>query len=339
VGLLFSFTLDSYGSNLSHELASLTYIGTNEDKMEKRQFGKTDMLVSALGVGSYNTMNGSTVEEVRRLLDQALDAGVNVIDTAECYGLSEELIGQAVGHRRRDYYLFTKCGHAAGLSLPDWSSHLLEKSIERSLQRLRTDYLDLVQLHSCSQELLRRGEVIEALQRAREAGKTRYIGYSGDRRAALNAVKSGAFDALQTSVNIADQEAIELTLPHARVRRMGIIAKRSLANMAWKAQQKPADSSTIQTYAKRLATLKYDFLTGDLEEEVSTALRFTLSIPGVDIALVGSANLEHWQHNATMMAAGPLPQAQFEAICRRWRALTWWRRGLPGGRLGWRGWV
>ncbi len=125
---------------------------------------------------------GTTVTEVDRLLGQALDAGINVIDTAECYGQGEELIGQAVGHRRSEYYLFTKCGHASGFDLPDWSPRLLEQSIERSLQRLKTDHLDLIQLHSCSEDTLRQGEVIEVLQQARAAGKTRYIGYSGDRR-------------------------------------------------------------------------------------------------------------------------------------------------------------
>lgn len=309
--------------------------------MEKRLFGKTDMQVSMLGFGSYKMsgkQGGSTVEEVDRLPGWVLDAGVNVIDTAECYRQGEELIGRAVGHRRGDFYLFTKCGHAAGLDQPDWSPHLLEQSIERSLRRLRTDHLDLVQLHSCSRELLRRGEVIEVLQRARDVGKTRYIGYSGDWRAALYAVMCGAFDVLQTSVNIADQESIELTLPKARARQMGIVAKHSLADTAWKSLQDPADSA-VSIYSKRLTALNYDFLTGDLDAAASIALRFTLSVPGVDIALVGSTNPEHWRHNAALLAAGPLPQAQFEAIRAHWRKVTWWRQRLPSRRIGWHGWV
>jgi aryl-alcohol dehydrogenase-like predicted oxidoreductase len=309
--------------------------------MEKRPFGKTDMRVSMLGFGSYKMSGkpgGSTVEEVDRLLGWVLDAGVNVIDTAECYGQSEELIGRALGQRREDFYLFTKCGHAAGLDQPDWSPRLLEQSIERSLHHLRTDHLELVQLHSCSRELLRRGDVIEVLRRARDAGKTRYIGYSGDWRDAQYAVTCGAFDALQTSVNIADQESIELILPQANARQMGIIAKRSLANTAWKSEQDPADAA-ISIYNKRLTTLDYDFLKGDLDAAASIALRFTLSVPGVDIALVGSTNHEHWRHNAALLAVGSIPQAQFEAIRRRWRKFTRWRQSLPSRRLGWHGWV
>jgi len=96
--------------------------------LEQRSFGKTNMQVSLLGYGSYKMsekIGGTTVGEVSRLLGQALDAGINVIDTAECYGRGEDLIGQAVGHRRNEYYLFTKCGHASGLALPDWSPNCL----------------------------------------------------------------------------------------------------------------------------------------------------------------------------------------------------------------------
>ncbi len=311
--------------------------------MEKRLLGKTDMRVSVVGFGSYKMSRkpgGSSIKEVERLLGSVVDAGVNVIDTAECYEDSEELLGRVLGHRRADLYLFTKCGHAAGLDLPDWSPRLLERSLVRSLQRLRTDHLDLLQLHSCSRQLLQQGEVIEILQRARDAGKTRYIGYSGDWRDALFAVQCGAFDVLQTSVNLADQESIELALPQARARQMGVIAKRSLANTAWKSRQDPSDSA-VAIYSQRLDRLNYDFLKGSLDEAALMALRFTLSVPGVDVALIGSTSPEHWQHNTTLLAAGSgaLTQAEFEAIRGRWKRVTWWRRYVPKRRIGWHGWV
>ena len=78
--------------------------------MEKRLLGKTDMRVSVVGFGSYKMSGkpgGSTIKEVERLIGSVLDAGVNVIDTAECYGESEELIGRAIGHHRGNMYLFT----------------------------------------------------------------------------------------------------------------------------------------------------------------------------------------------------------------------------------------
>ncbi|MBI2359734.1 MAG: aldo/keto reductase [Deltaproteobacteria bacterium] len=288
--------------------------------MERRRLGKTDMEVSALGFGGSEIgYEGVSTAVVKRMLNGALDIGVNVIDTAECYINSEELIGQAVAGRRKDCYLFTKCGHPRGWGVGDWRAASILKTIERSLSRLQTGCIDLLQLHSCSEAELRKGEVVEALRRARERGLTRYIGYSGDGEAALCAVQCGAFDTLQTSVNIADQEALDLTLSLARERNMGVIAKRPLANVAWRnANRRPGDSYAYP-YWERLQKLKYDFLRLDLKESVAIALRFTLSVPGVHTAIVGTTKPERIQQNAAALAAGPLPKELFEEIRTRWR--------------------
>lgn len=287
--------------------------------MEKRQLGKTDMSVSVLGFGGAEIgYEGATAETVEKLLNSALDAGLNVVDTAECYESSEELIGSAVGHRRDHFYLFTKVGHPRGVGSEDWSTESILQSIERSLQRLKTDRLDLVQLHSCSEAVLQKGDVISALQTARDRGYTRYIGYSGDSRAAKFAVESGAFDTLQTSINIADQEAIELTVPRAAERQIGVIAKRPIGNAAWKSGHKPIDSYQ-HTYWDRLRKLDYEFIRGrPIEQSIAHALRFTLSVPGVHTAIVGTTKPERWQENAELLKAGPLSAAEFEAVRERW---------------------
>ena len=102
--------------------------------MERRRLGKTDMQVSVLGFGGSEIgYEHASRETVAKLLNSALDAGLNVIDTAECYEGSEELIGETVGNRRNDYYLFTKCGHPRGIGSEDWSIPSLLESIERSL--------------------------------------------------------------------------------------------------------------------------------------------------------------------------------------------------------------
>jgi aryl-alcohol dehydrogenase-like predicted oxidoreductase len=243
------------------------------------------------------------------------------------------LIGKALGTRRADYYLFTKCGHAGGWGRADWSTDGILKSIQRSLKRLATDYLDLVQLHSCSLETLKRGDVIAALERARERGWTRYVGYSGDGAAARYANECGRFDTLHTTVSIADQEAIDRTLPLARERRMGVIAKRPIANVAWRYTRRP--ESYYADYWQRLRTLDYPFLregargssaAGPSPSEnttaVATALRFTLSVPGVHTAIVGTTKPERWQQNAAMLGRGALPRAEFERIRARWREVA-----------------
>jgi aryl-alcohol dehydrogenase-like predicted oxidoreductase len=294
--------------------------------METRQFGKTDMKVSVLGFGGAEIgFEKAPAEVVARLLDDALDAGLNVIDTAECYLESESLIGQAVAGRRDDYYLFTKCGHPVSPSIEDWRPDSLKESIERSLKRLKTDRVDLVQLHSCSEAELRKGDVIAALIRARELGYTRYIGYSGDAQAARYAIECGAFDSLQTSLSIADQQAIDLNLPLALARQMGVIIKRPIANACWRHSQKP-ENAYIQPYWERLQKLAYEFLKGDWKESVSIALRFTLGIPGVHTMIVGTAKPGRWRENASLLEAGPLSPAQYEAIRARWRNVaeaTW----------------
>ncbi len=290
--------------------------------MERRSLGRTDMVVSALGFGGseigYDRVSERTVA---RLLGSAIDAGLNVIDTAECYGDGEELIGRALGDRRRECFLFTKCGHAQGWGAADWTAPALLASIERSLRRLRTDHVDLVQLHSCSLAELRDGEAIVALERARERGWARYIGYSGDGEAARFAVECGRFDTLQTSVSIADQEAIDVTLPRARERAMGVIAKRPLANVAWRYRRKPAESYHHEYWA-RLRRLDYPFLTEPLPSTVAIALRFTLTVPAVHTAIVGTTKPDRWQRNAELLAAGPLASGEYDAIRARWRSVA-----------------
>lgn len=287
--------------------------------MEKRAYGKTDMQVSVLGFGGAEIgFEGATPAQVEKLLNDALDSGLNVIDTAECYANSEELIGQTVASRRDDYFLFTKCGHASGFDLPNWDPKLLELSIDRSLRRLRTDYVDVIHLHTCSEETLRRGEAIEVLQRAKEKGKTRYIGYSGDHTDALYAVRTDAFDSLMTSVNVADQEAIELTLPEAAARGMGVIVKRPIANFAWRYDAKP-DNAYHQAYWQRLQKLDYEALRSKDERSVGTALRFALAVPGVHTAIVGTKNPKRWRTNSALLDEGPLPEETYRSIRERWK--------------------
>jgi len=301
--------------------------------METRALGRTGLRVSPLGLGGSELgWDAVPQADVDRLLGTALDAGLTTIDTAACYFDSEEKLGRALAGRARDgYHLFTKCGHASGLPHDDWTPALVGPSIDRSLRRLGTDHVDLVQLHSCSADVLRDGGLIAELQRARDAGKTRLIGYSGDGEDALYAVECGAFDTLQTSINLADQEPLDLTLPAACARGMGVIAKRPLANVAWRIGRPPEDDHTdavldrqgyADPYRRRLDLLAYDFLSGSLQDAVATALRFALSVEGVSTAIVGTTRPGRWERNARHLDAGPLSLETFAAIRARWREVA-----------------
>lgn len=280
------------------------------------------MRVSVLGFGGAEIgYENASDSDVDRIVGSALEAGVNVFDSAECYVDSEAKLGRALAGRRDEVLIFTKCGHAYELEGEDWDPAMLERSIDRSLRNLQTDRVDLLQLHSCSRDLLAKGDVIEVLQRARDAGKTRFIGYSGDAEDALFAVETEAFDTLQTSVNIADQQSISLTVPEALSRNMAVIAKRSIANAVWKYPERP-DNSYYHVYWDRLQELRYGFLDHDVNQAISVALRFTLSIHGVTMAIVGTKNPERWQANARLLDAGPLAPNQIAAIKDRWRQVA-----------------
>jgi aryl-alcohol dehydrogenase-like predicted oxidoreductase len=291
--------------------------------MEKRILGKTELEVSVLGFGGAEIGFDprTTQEDVNALLNAALDAGLNLIDTAAAYHSSEVMIGNAVGARRKEFVLLTKCGAVDGFTRFDWTKDGILQTIQDSLQKLKTDYLDVAQLHSCDAETLRRGEVIEGLQRAQERGYTRFIGYSGDNEDAKTAIELDVFDTLQTSVNVADQTPIDANIPLAAAKNLGVIAKRPVANAVWRNSEKPTDSY-VHTYWDRIKKLDYDFLKQPLSESIGTALRFTLSIPGVVTAIVGTTKPGRWSENAEQVKQGALSPEEFGAICNRWHEIA-----------------
>ena len=183
--------------------------------MEKRKFGNTGLAVSPLGFGGAPIGFLETERhEVTRILNTLLDGGVNLLDTAAMYAGSEDLIGEAVSHRRDEFVLVSKCGQAQeGCEAPAWSRDVVAFTVDRALRRLRTDHLDVMLLHSCGRDELEKGEALQTLLEAREAGKIRFAGYSGDNETVAFAAGLEGIAVIQTSVNIADQHNIDMLLP------------------------------------------------------------------------------------------------------------------------------
>jgi aryl-alcohol dehydrogenase-like predicted oxidoreductase len=294
--------------------------------MQTNKLGNTDLEVSRLGFGGVEIgKENESQETVTTLLNSAIDSGLNLIDTAAAYWTSERMIGEAVSHRRNEVYLISKCGALDGFTRSDWSKKGILEAIETSLRDMKTDYLDIAQLHSCSAEILRQGDCIEGLERAKEKGYTRYIGYSGDNDDAKFAIEMDIFDTLQTSVSVADQSPIDGNIKLAHSKGLGVIAKRPIANAVWRNAEKPADAYH-HPYWERIQKLPFPFLKKSLEESISVALRFTLSIEGVATAIVGTTKPNRWQENAKNIAEGNLSNDEFEAIRNCWRAVadeTW----------------
>ena len=308
--------------------------------MQTVPFGKTGFNVSRLGIGLSeigSQLSVSDQDQANDMINTAIDNGINFLDTSACYGISELLIGRGVPQRRDEYFLATKAGHVAlGAEGDEWTYKVVSESIDRSLRLLQTDHVDLVQLHSCDVDVLEKGDVIRALQDAQEAGKTRFIGYSGDNEAAHWAVDSGLFATLQTSYNLVEQRARNTgLLEKATAQGMGTIIKRPIAGGVWGKSRPEAGIDDAGRYntpyllrAKEIRSL------GPIENEpddgILTALGFTLGDPNANVAIVGTTNPKHMATNIKQIENDlPIPESvinelktRFEQLDKDWAQRT-----------------
>jgi aryl-alcohol dehydrogenase-like predicted oxidoreductase len=275
-----------------------------------RDFGSTGLRVSALGFGAGHIGSPEMGEdEAGKLLHHALDVGITLIDTARGYGLSEERIGRHLKERRGEFVLSSKGGYGID-GVPDWTPENIRLGIERALRTLHTDVIDIFHLHSCPLDTLRQEELLGALDAARERGEIRVAAYSGENEALAWAAQSGHFGSLQTSVNVVDQWSLRHVLPDAAAHGLGIIAKRPVANAAWRFAERPTGQYE-EAYWNRLQQGGLTPGTLDWDE---FALRFSAFAPGVQSVIVGTAKLERLTRNAEIVARGPLPETEIQRV-------------------------
>lgn len=245
--------------------------------MELRPLGRTGLHASPLGFGAFKIGRNEKTKypsaydlpddaAVQSLLDGVLDAGINYIDTAPAYGTSEERIGRALARRRREFVLSTKVGEtfSEGKSSYDFSRRGVEASLNRSLERLKTDVLDLVFIHSDGNDLkvLNETDVVDVLREFRDRGLIRGIGLSG--KTVEGAKSSLAWaDALMVEYNSGDRSH-EAVIQEAAERGLAVIVKKGLAS-------------------------------GHLP--AADAIRFLLSNRNVASIVVGGLNLDHIRAN------------------------------------------
>ena len=278
--------------------------------MEKRKFGNTGLEVSTLGFGAMHIGNAG-VDDVTadRMLNEVLDLGINLIDTARAYGQSERRIGQFISHRRSEFILSTKVGYDVQWQ-PDWTYEAVTGGIDQALKLMKTDYIDIVHLHSCSLDILKKGDVITGLELKKKEGKVRFIAYSGENDALKYAVSSGRFDSIQSSVNICDQRIIDDPPPEAVQRGLGVIAKRPVANAPWRYTSPPVGHYSAE-YWHRLKKMSIDLHGMDWLE---LALRFSAYTEGVSTCIAGTSSMDHLKKNIRALEKGPLDAATVQEI-------------------------
>jgi len=270
--------------------------------MEKRQFGLTGLEVSIIGFGAGHIGdNNSDEKAVEKLLNTAVDLGVTLFDTARGYGASEGRIGKYLSKRRSEIVLSTKVGYSVP-GFKDWTYECIIAGVDAALKLLRTDYIDIVHLHSCPVSVLKESGVIDALEKTKEAGKIKVAAYSGENENLEYAIESGRFGSIQTSINIADQRNLDNLLPIAKDKGLGVIAKRPAANSPWRFARQPIGRYS-EEYWLRLK--KMNILQQDNLQE--TALRFTAYTWGVDSIISGTSNIKHLEENIKIIEKGPLP--------------------------------
>lgn len=270
------------------------------DIVRQRPYGKSGLMVSVLGLGTIPIGNPDLDEaSVGALLNAALDAGITLFDTAPSYGRSEERIGRHLASRREDIVISTKLGYGVD-GLEDWTGPCITAGVEQALRRLRTGRIDIAHLHSCPRAILERGEVIDALERAKHDGKVRAIAYSGDNDDLAYAVATGRFDGFMASLNICDQRVIDDVLPN--IATHGFIAKRPAANYPWRFNEQPlgdyGEEYWLRWRAMELSNHGHDW--GEV------AIRFALTPPQVSSAIIGTGSIAHLLQNIAWAKADGL---------------------------------
>ncbi len=259
------------------------------------------------------------LQEAEEFLNHILDAGVNFIDTAAAYWASEERIGSAISHRRDEYILATKWGEWCDEngSIYSYSPGEMWKFLESSLTKLRTDRIDLYQIHSAPLDVLERGDALAEMQKAKEQGKIRFIGCSCGAREALAAIASGVFDAVQISYSILDLQMEADVLPGALQADVGVIVKDGLGGglLTQKVNRLGEEHSALKA---RVGVLR-DLAGAWRMSLPEMAIRFVLSNPSVSTVIAGTRSRIHLGENLKAADGEGLSPEQMAQLRRHLR--------------------
>ena len=291
--------------------------------LETAVLGRTGYETTRLGFGAMEVGGiGAPLSDpqVERLLNAVLDSGINLIDTAPDYRASEELIGSFLASRRQEFFLASKCGCLVdripelrnGRLEHDFSAKNVRAGVEQSLRRMKTDHLDLVQVHSSpTRSVLETHGTIEAMQDLRDEGKVRFLGMSSVLPDLLDHIEMGVFDVFQMPYSALQPEHGDAIHQAARS-GAGTIIRGGVARGApdldgerlggqdfWKGFVKERQKLWERARLEELL---------DGESRTGFLLRFALGHEELHTTIVGTRNPEHLTSNVAAAQRGPLPQ-------------------------------
>ncbi|SEO58602.1 Predicted oxidoreductase [Amphibacillus marinus] len=291
--------------------------------MHYRKIGQTDLDVSVVGLGTWQ-FGGEwgidfTQHQVDAILDHATEEGINLIDTAECYGdhLSEKLLGNYLSrHSRNDWIVATKFGHH--YHGPFNRTRQLDpddvlKQLDRSLKALQTDYIDLYQSHSLSDQEFNNDTLWTMLDKQKQAGKIRYIGLSLQNKPSLmqtKVAKELGVSALQLVYNRLTREAEQEIFPLSEENQLGILARVPLAsgylsgkyNEGDRFQSNDVRSRHDRDEQRRKLALVKEIAQSEVPEGMSMAtwaLAWCLQHPAVTTVIPGCKSVDQVKKNAS----------------------------------------
>ena len=286
--------------------------------------GRTGLTVTKLGYGAMEVRGTRiwggrpvTEDEADRILNAVVDSGITFIDTANDYGRSEEFIGRFLSHRRSEFVLATKCGCTVTYkdentdeTPHEWTRDNLFRGLNESLARLKTDHIDLMQLHNPSVEQCEQGDLVSVLQEMKQQGKVRFIGCSSTQPHLETYIGWGVFDAFQIPYSALERQHEE-AIQKAADAGAGVIVRGGVA------RGEPGAGLGNQDRWALWEAAKLDELLEEGDNRTQFLLRFTLNHPGMSTNIVGTKSHEHLRENVEAARRGPLPAGVYAQVKQR----------------------
>lgn len=293
--------------------------------------GKTGLTIGRLGYGAMELAGAPLARAIDErdaisFINRIVDSGINYIDTSIDYGFSERLIGKALEHRRDDFFLASKCGCKVGMEGNEkehgGESHTFTfenvmAGIEQSLRRLRTDHLDVVQVHgSPSRKELEDGGAIEAMLKAREQGKVRHLGISARLPKLAEFIDVDYFSVVQvpySALQRNNEDAIAALRKAGKAVVCRGVTGRGAPGKNWSTRPiGTADGEARDIWEKA----KLDEILDGMNR-IEFMIRYVLSNDNVDVAIVATTDENHLATNIDYANKGPLAPALLEEARRR----------------------